>query len=65
MLVHEDELNERVARVLNEGFGLNCRSERPRCRSSGVSIKCYYCGFRVVIEASYSSSDAESNARKR
>ncbi|MEM4959151.1 MAG: hypothetical protein QXX12_04665 [Nanopusillaceae archaeon] len=62
--VHEDVLNSRLAEVLSENFGLDCRAERTATRAR-PDIKCYYNGFRIVIEASYSRSDAEKDASGR
>ncbi|MEM0172591.1 hypothetical protein [Thermofilum sp.] len=62
--IHENELNVRLASVLSESFGLDCRAERVSHRAR-PDIRCYYNGFRVVIEASYSQSDAEADARRR
>ncbi|MEM1696627.1 MAG: hypothetical protein QXQ90_08555 [Desulfurococcaceae archaeon] len=62
--VHEDVLNSRLAEVLSENFGLDCRAERTATRAR-PDIKCYYNGFRIVIEASYSKSDAEKDASSR
>ncbi|MEM4684484.1 MAG: hypothetical protein QXW45_06930 [Thermosphaera sp.] len=62
--VHESELNVRIASILSEGFRLDCRAERTRYRTR-PDIRCFYNGFRIVIEASYSMSDAENDARRR
>ncbi|MEM1623507.1 MAG: hypothetical protein QW543_05195 [Sulfolobales archaeon] len=62
--VHESELNVRLADVLSESFGLDCRAERTS-RRARPDIRCYYNGFRIVIEASYSQSGAEADARRR
>ncbi|MEM4592791.1 MAG: hypothetical protein QW196_05270 [Sulfolobales archaeon] len=62
--VHENELNVRMASVLSESFGLDCRAERASRRARS-DIRCFYNGFRIVIEASYSKSDAEKDANKR
>ncbi len=45
--VHEEEVNIRIAELLSEELGLNCRPERPSDRSD---IRCYYRGFNIVIE---------------
>ncbi|MEM4570078.1 MAG: hypothetical protein QXE66_02075 [Desulfurococcaceae archaeon] len=62
--VHETVLNSRLASVLSESFGLDCRAERTSTRVR-PDIRCYYNGFRIVIEASYSKSDAEKDAASR
>ncbi|MFP3316435.1 MAG: hypothetical protein RXN91_08865 [Caldivirga sp.] len=56
-----EEVNIRIAELLSEELGLNCRPERPSDRSD---IRCYYRGFNIVIEPSYDRGDAE-DARKR
>ncbi|MEM1623785.1 MAG: hypothetical protein QW543_06625 [Sulfolobales archaeon] len=53
-----------MASVLSESFGLDCRAERASRRARS-DIRCFYNGFRIVIEASYSKSDAEKDANKR
>ncbi|MEM1873033.1 MAG: hypothetical protein QXS85_04850 [Acidilobaceae archaeon] len=63
-VVHESELNVRVASILSESFGLDCRAERA-LRRARPDIRCFYEGFRVAIEGSYNRSDAESDARRR
>jgi len=62
--VHEGEVNVRISDVLSKEFGLNCNPERP---SGGrrPDIRCYYKGFNIVIETSYSKNDAEKDAKKR
>jgi hypothetical protein len=62
--VHEEEVNIRIADVLSEEFGLNCRPERPSGRRR-PDIRCYYRGFNIVIESSYDKNDAERDARRR
>lgn len=64
MPVHESELNVRLAVILSESFGLDCRAERTR-RRVRPDIKCFYNGLRIVIEASFSAGDAERDARRR
>ncbi|MEM2752000.1 MAG: hypothetical protein QXI94_02835 [Sulfolobales archaeon] len=64
MYVYENELNVRMASVLSESFGLDCRAERVSRRARS-DIRCFYSGFRIVIEASYNRSDAEKDANKR
>lgn len=63
-LVHESELNVMIASILSESFRLDCRAERTLYRAR-PDIRCFYNGFRIVIEASYSMSDAENDARRR
>jgi len=62
--VHEEEVNIRIADLLSEELGLNCRPERPSGRRR-PDIRCYYRGFNIVIESSYDRGDAEEDARKR
>jgi hypothetical protein len=61
---YEEEVNIRIADVLSEEFGLNCRPERPSGRRR-PDIRCYYRGFNIVIESSYDKNDAERDARRR
>ncbi|MEM1606346.1 MAG: hypothetical protein QXW41_08900 [Fervidicoccaceae archaeon] len=63
--VHESELNVRMASILSESFGLDCRAERTNHGIRRIDIRCYYNGFRIVIEASYSKSDAMKDAIRR
>jgi len=64
--VHEEEVNIRIADLLSEELGLNCRPERPRPSDRRrPDIRCYYRGFNIVIESSYDRGDAEEDARKR
>jgi len=65
--VHEEEVNIRIADLLNsfsKEFGLDCRPERPSGRRR-PDIRCYYRGFNIVIESSYDKRDAERDARRR
>jgi len=62
--VHEEEVNIRIADLLSEELGLNCRPERPSGRRR-PDIRCYYRGFNIVIESSYDRGDAEEDARRR
>ena len=62
--VHEEEVNVRIADVLSEEFGLNCKPERPSGRRR-PDIRCYYRGFNIVVESSYDKNDAERDARRR
>ena len=56
-----EEVNIRIAELLSEELGLNCRPERPSDRSD---IRCHYRGFNIAIEPSYDRGDAEED-RKR
>jgi len=62
--VHEEEVNIRIADLLSEELGLNCRPERPSGRKR-PDVRCYYRGFNIVLESSYDRSDAEGDARRR
>lgn len=64
VFVHENELNVRIASILSESFGLDCRAERTHQRDR-PDIRCFYGGFRIIVECSYSKSDAENDARRR
>jgi hypothetical protein len=62
--VHEGVVNVKLAEILSRDFGIDCRAERVRGRRRS-DIRCYYKGFIIGIEVSYSKSDAESDAESR
>jgi hypothetical protein len=62
--VREEVVNVRLAEILSRDFGIDCRAERVKGRRR-PDIRCYYKGFIVGIEASYSRSDAERDAESR
>jgi DNA-binding transcriptional regulator GbsR (MarR family) len=62
--VHEDVINVKLAEVLNRDFGIDARAERVKGRRR-PDIRCYYKGFIIGLEASYSKEDAERDARNR
>ena len=63
MPVSEVEVNVIIAQILSE-LGLDCRAERTG-RRARPDIRCFHRGFRIGVEASYSRSDAEKDAKKR
>jgi len=62
--VREEVVNVKLAEILSRDFNIDCRAERVRGRRR-PDIRCYYKGFTVGIEASYSRSDAERDAKSR
>jgi hypothetical protein len=62
--VHESEINVKIADVLSRELGFDIRSERIEKRKR-PDLKCYYKGFKIVIEASYDKRDAEKDAERR
>jgi hypothetical protein len=62
--VHEGVVNVKLAEILSRDFGIDCRAERVRGRRRS-DIRCYYKGFIIGIEASYSKSNAERDAESR
>jgi PAS domain-containing protein len=62
--VREEVINVKLAEILSKDFGIDCRAERVKGRRR-PDIRCYYKGFIISIESSYSRSDAEEDAKKR
>lgn len=62
--VPEYIVNDKLAEILSRDFGIDCRAERIRGRRR-PDIRCYYKGFIISIESSYSKSDAERDAEAR
>jgi PAS domain-containing protein len=62
--VREEVINVKLAKILSKDFGIDCRAERVKGRRR-PDIRCYYKGFIISIESSYSRSDAEEDAKKR
>jgi PAS domain-containing protein len=62
--VREEVINVKLAEILSKDFGIDCRAERVKGRRR-PDIRCYYKGFIILIESSYSRSDAEEDAKKR
>lgn len=62
--VHEEVINVKLANILSRELGIDARAERIHGRRR-PDIRCYYRGFIIGIEASYSASDAEEDARGR
>ena len=62
--VHEEVINVKLAEILSRDFGIDCRAERVRGRRR-PDIRCYYKGFIIGVEVSYSKSDAERDAESR
>jgi len=62
--VREEVINVKLAEILSKDFGIDCRAERVKGRRR-PDIRCYYRGFIISIESSYSRSDAEEDAKKR
>jgi hypothetical protein len=62
--VREEVVNVKLAEILSRGFGVDCRAERVKGRRR-PDIRCYYRGFMISVESSYSKSDAEKDAEKR
>jgi PAS domain-containing protein len=62
--VREEVVNVKLAEILSKVFGIDCRAERVKGRRR-PDIRCYYKGFIISIESSYSKSDAEEDAKKR
>jgi len=61
--VPEYVINVKLAQILTE-LGIDARAERSKGRKR-PDIRCYYKGFIIGIEASYSKADAEKDARSR
>ena len=45
-------LNAKIANILNENFGLDCRTDQH--------IKCFYNGFRILITISHDRNNSNS-----
>jgi len=62
--VPEYIINAKLAEILSKELGIDARAERSKS-GKRPDISCFYNGLMVVIETSYSKSDAESDAKKR
>jgi hypothetical protein len=62
--VPEYVVNVKLAEILSQELGIDCRSERVEHRMR-PDIRCYYRGLIIGIEASYVERDAELDAEAR
>ena len=62
--VREEVVNVKLAEILSRDFGIDCRAERVKGKRR-PDIRCYYKGFIISIESSYSRSDAEKDSEAR